>query len=120
MAFGRAGGRTILAAGANDGTVQLWDPATGDVGGDRLHHTDWVWSVAFGRTCGRTILATGSRDGTVQLWDPGTGRPASPAIHVVASVNALTFTDGALAVATAAGVALLRPEFLDRVLRGRP
>ncbi|MCL2849307.1 MAG: hypothetical protein FWE61_04595 [Micrococcales bacterium] len=120
VAFGRAGGRTILAAGANDGTVQLWDPATGDVGGDRLHHTDWVWSVAFGRTCGRTILATGSRDGTVQMWDPGTGRPASPAIHVVASVNALTFTDGALAVATAAGVALLRPEFLDRVLRGRP
>ena len=70
-------GRVLLATGGDDGTVRLWDPATGTPVGDPLTgHTGRVSSVAFGRLPdGRVLLATGSHDHTVRLWDPATGTP---------------------------------------------
>ena len=66
-------GRT-LASGDFEGTVRLWDVATGrQVGSPLTGHTGPVLAVAFSRD-GRT-LASGGDDGTVRLWDVATGRP---------------------------------------------
>ncbi len=81
-----------LASGAEDGSLRLWDLATGaerrrlEGGGVAralafnrdasllasgsarlLGHEGWVWSVAFDPAGGR--LASGGADGRVRLWD---------------------------------------------------
>ncbi len=57
----------MLATGDEEGTIRLWDVATGKVAGILHGHTDWVGAVQF-TPDGRT-LASGSTDGTVRLWD---------------------------------------------------
>ncbi len=75
VAFGVVQGRTVLASGGTDGTVRVWDPATGQQLGEPLTgHRQGVESVAFGVLEGRVVLASGGRDKTVRLWDPATGQ----------------------------------------------
>ncbi|MBW4498029.1 MAG: protein kinase [Scytonema hyalinum WJT4-NPBG1] len=63
---------TLLASGGADGTIKLWDVATGEEV-HTLRHSDWpIYSVAFSPD--KEILASGGREGTVQLWDIATGR----------------------------------------------
>ena len=61
----------LLATAGDDGTVRLWDPATGNQVRELTGHTDRVLAVAFAPD-GR-LLATAGDDGTVRLWDPATG-----------------------------------------------
>src|SRR5262249_58630053 len=64
--LGRSG--APLPTGTADGTVRLWDAATGrQVGEPFTGHTGPVYSVAFSPD-GKT-LASGSADNTVRLWD---------------------------------------------------
>ena len=64
----------LLASVGDDGTVRLWDPATGPAA--TLHgHDDEVRTVVFSPD--GHLLASASFDGTVRLWDPATGRPAA-------------------------------------------
>ncbi|MCL2667867.1 MAG: hypothetical protein FWF02_09205, partial [Micrococcales bacterium] len=115
-AIGQLEGRAVVTTGSEDDTVQVWDLDTNEPVGDPLPHTSRVFSAVFGQLEGRTILATGNYDGTVRLWDPTSGRPAAPAIHALAPVNDLAVSDGVLALATDAGLAVLGPEFLATVL----
>ncbi len=66
-------GRTFLASGGDDGTVRLWDPATGEQNRVFNGHTGLVFGVCAVPVHGRTLLASGGDDGTVRLWDPATG-----------------------------------------------
>ncbi|MGE5763690.1 MAG: hypothetical protein ACM3ZF_07410, partial [Mycobacterium leprae] len=66
-------GKRLASAGA-DGTVQLWDVASGRPHGVPLRgHTGVVSGVAFSPD-GR-LLASASWDGTVRLWEVASGRP---------------------------------------------
>ena len=59
-------GRTALSA-SNDGTVKLWEVATGKELRTFRGHSQAVNSVTFSPD-GRTALSGGS-DGTLKLWD---------------------------------------------------
>jgi WD40 repeat protein len=70
-------GATLASAGL-DGSVALWDTATGDrLLGFRAHDCP-VGALALWREPdGRSLMATGGDDGTVLIWDleHGVGRP---------------------------------------------
>ncbi|QIR37637.1 protein kinase [Tolypothrix sp. PCC 7910] len=87
LAFGYSGGiTTLLASGGADGTIKVWDIATGKEV-YTLHHSEWaVWSLAFSPDM-KTLASGHGREGTVQLWDVATGRkihtfPDSGGFHV--------------------------------------
>ncbi len=67
-------GAPLLATGADDGTIRLWNPDTGDLVRTLTGHTGPVRSVTFGTTTdGAPLLATGADDRTIRLWNPDTG-----------------------------------------------
>jgi WD40 repeat protein/tRNA A-37 threonylcarbamoyl transferase component Bud32 len=70
VAFSADGRR--LASASGDGTVKLWDAATGQVTRTFMGHTDDVHSVAFSADGRR--LASASADQTVKVWDAETGQ----------------------------------------------
>jgi WD40 repeat protein/transcriptional regulator with XRE-family HTH domain len=63
----------LLASAGADGTVRLWNPATGRAG-PTLHASarHGVYGVEFSPTS--NLLATADGDGTVRLWNTSTGR----------------------------------------------
>ena len=61
----------LLASASWDGTIRLWDVASGALLRTLEGHTFWVRSVAFSPD-GRT-LASASRDRTIRLWDATSG-----------------------------------------------
>jgi WD40 repeat protein len=93
---------TLLAGGCGDGTVRLWNPATGRPVAT-LHATAssvyGVHAVAFSPD--GKLLATGEGDGTVRAWNPATSRPVGAPIQAGSgpadALNAVAFSpDGKL------------------------
>ena len=62
---------TWLATASDDGTVRIWDAATGQQRATLTGHTDQVRAVAVAPD--GTWLATASGDQTARIWDPATG-----------------------------------------------
>ena len=69
-------GRPAVISGSDDGTVRVWDLATGRPLGDPFTgHDGYVRSVAAAELDGRPVVISGSDDGTVRVWDLATGPP---------------------------------------------
>jgi len=62
----------LAVSGSNDGTLKLWDVASGRELRTLTGHGHWVMAVAF-FSDGETIASAGG-DTTVRLWDAASGR----------------------------------------------
>ncbi|MER7707729.1 hypothetical protein ABTX81_33135 [Kitasatospora sp. NPDC097605] len=91
-------GRT-LATASDDGTVRLWDVATGRSVTTLTGHTGKVTSVAFSPD-GHT-LATASGGWSVQLWEIATGRALTTLTGHTGEVIAAVFSPDGRTLATA-------------------
>ena len=83
-------GKLLASAGA-DGTVRLWNPATGQPVGAPLHATgarNSVLGVAFSPD--GKLLASAGADGTVRLWDPATGQLVAT-LHATGARNGVSW-----------------------------
>ncbi|MEB3258993.1 MAG: WD40 repeat domain-containing protein, partial [Cyanobacteriota bacterium] len=84
-----------LACGCSDGTIHLWDPASGSCSAVFQGHQDWVSALAV---LGDGRLASGSDDKTIRLWDPASGSCSAVFQGHQGGVNALAVLgDGRLA-----------------------
>ncbi|MGR6966276.1 nSTAND1 domain-containing NTPase [Geodermatophilus sp. URMC 61] len=100
-------GALVATAGA-DGTVRLWEAATGQPRGAPLTgHTDAVTTVAYSPD--GALVASAGEDGTVRLWDPATGLPhGAPLAGHNGAVNAVAFSPDGTLLASAGADATVR------------
>jgi WD40 repeat protein len=66
-------GTTYLATASSDGTVRIWDPATGTTLRTLTGHDAAVNAICAFTLDGATLLATASSDRTARIWDPAGG-----------------------------------------------
>ncbi|MFC8615538.1 NB-ARC domain-containing protein, partial [Micromonospora purpureochromogenes] len=78
---------TWLASASADGTIRIWDPATGACRHTLTDHTSAVSALAVAPN--GTWLASGSDDGTVRIWDPATGACRHTLTDHTSAVSAL-------------------------------
>ncbi|MGD8625069.1 MAG: WD40 repeat domain-containing protein, partial [Anaerolineae bacterium] len=79
----------MMVSGANDGTVFLWDVASGQLLKRLEGHTTYVLDVAFSPD-GRRVLS-GSGDQTAILWDVASGQVVHRLTGHTSSVRAVAF-----------------------------
>jgi eukaryotic-like serine/threonine-protein kinase len=90
-----------LATGSDDGTLRLWDGATGREQAALSGHNSPVLAVAFAHS-GKFLLS-GDSDGTLALWDVAT-RQKGPALpHHSGSVRRLSISPDDRMVAVGGG-----------------
>ncbi|MFP4322851.1 MAG: protein kinase domain-containing protein, partial [Anaerolineales bacterium] len=92
---------TRAASGDWQGTVIVWDMATGEPLEQYQEHSDGVTSLAFSAD-GRRIL-TGSLDTTAVLWDTETAEVVRRFVGHTARVNAVAFDVDGTHIYTGAG-----------------
>jgi len=91
----------LVAGGNKDGSVMLWDPATGAVRATLRGHEGYVFALAFSPD-GRT-LASGGGDRTARLWDVAAARQIAALGGHEDWVTTLAFTPDGKSLATATG-----------------
>lgn len=64
-------GEDVLVTGADDGTVRIWDAATGHCRHVLQGHQRWSWPVVISPSGAE--VATGDADGVLRLWDMTSG-----------------------------------------------
>jgi RNA polymerase sigma factor (sigma-70 family) len=91
----------MLAVGRPDGSVTLWELATGRRRLRMPGHADAVMGLAFAPD-GRTLAGAGD-DGTVRLWDAATGRELDKKAGHRGSVRSLALSPDGKLLATGGG-----------------
>jgi WD40 repeat protein len=96
----------LLAAPDGNGTVRLWNPATGQPVGTPLQATSAQTGpnnmVAVAYSPNGQLLASAGGDGTVRLWNPATGQPVGTALQISPnSVDAVAFSPNGQLLASA-------------------
>ncbi|MGH8904275.1 MAG: trypsin-like peptidase domain-containing protein, partial [Egibacteraceae bacterium] len=66
-------GQGMLASAGDDGTVRIWDTATGEQRRALEGRSGGVWAVCPVTVDGQVLLAGAGADGAVRIWDPATG-----------------------------------------------
>ena len=85
----------ILASGARDDPIHLWNAGTGQL--LRLLDEHWIWALAFSPD--GKYLATGGANKIVRLWNVATGQEITQMKGHKATIKALAFSsDGAVLV----------------------
>ena len=88
VAFSPDGTRVL--SGELDGTLKLWDAATGQLLRSFKGHKDLLLSVAFSPD--GTSFLSGSGDSTLKLWDAATGRLLRSFEGHLGAVNSVAFS----------------------------
>ncbi|WP_158691080.1 WD40 repeat domain-containing protein [Streptomyces sp. 351MFTsu5.1] len=105
--FAAPDGSPRLASAGRDGTVRIWNPATGVQDGPPLIATDWkVSAVAvFAAPDGSPRLVSAGTTGAVRIWDPATGAQDRPPLTghewEVKAVAVFTVANGSLRLVSA-------------------
>src|ERR1700722_15137209 len=92
-----------LATGCWDGTVRLWETATGKELTVLRGHADWVMGVAFSRD-GKTLVSA-SMDKTIRLWDVASGKEQAVLRGAKMAIFCLALSPDGKRVATGGGKA---------------
>ncbi|RYC79718.1 Vegetative incompatibility protein HET-E-1 [Fusarium oxysporum f. sp. narcissi] len=79
-----------IASGSMDGTVKIWDTATGACVQTLKGHGAWVNSIVF--SADGQQLASGSSDETVKIWDVATGTCMQTLVGHNDSVSSVAFS----------------------------
>ncbi|KAI8633878.1 putative WD-repeat protein [Xylariaceae sp. FL1651] len=88
----------LIASASDDGTVRLWDTATGREQRVFKGHSGWVNAVIFSPN--GQLIASASDDETVRLWDIATGEQRALKGHL-GSVEAVIFSPNGQLIASA-------------------
>src|SRR5262249_50038876 len=100
--------KELLASASADGTVRIWDPATGEQRIVLEGHRAEVNDVCQVTVTGRELLASAGDDGTVRIWDPETGAcPLTVPTHYPA--QGIAWVAGSLAIGLGAGILVIKP-----------
>ena len=105
-------GRIRLASGSDDGSVVIWDLATGAVLDRLTGHSARVTAISMFRNSeGHPILCTSSEEATI-MWDAANGSTAGCVTrgHSCGTLGSVAFSDGE-------GTPLLATSFADGTIR---
>ena len=97
---------TLLASGAEEGTVKLWSVETHTNIATLEGHTAVVWSVSFSPN--GMLLASGSADGTVKLWDVETHQNIATLEGHANLVTSVAFSPDGTTVASGAADGIVK------------
>ncbi|MEH1130790.1 WD40 repeat domain-containing protein [Micromonospora sp. CPCC 206061] len=92
LAMAIASDATWIASASDDGTVRLWDVASGTQRVRISAHANQVWAVAISPDS--TWIASASADGTVRLWDATSGAQLIKPANHTAKKSASAATTG--------------------------
>jgi len=87
-----------LASGSFDGTIRMWNAATGAIMQTIKGHSSQVWSVSFSPD-GKWFVSGGG-DKVAKLWDRATGKPVRTLVGDSRQVNAVGFSPDSKLVLT--------------------
>jgi WD40 repeat protein len=83
-----------IVSASRDGTLKIWDAATGAERATLVGHVDWVWGCAISPD-GAWIVST-SNDSTLKIWDAATGAERATLVgHADAVKTCAVSPDGA-------------------------